>query len=157
MTRRKVSPNPSVNFFPTRYLKVTPGQGGGGREGRVACVWGAGPPGPVIRAVLPALGGPSGGPRGPSPSFPHPWGLCKRSDEGQTANLGPLRKKKKKRQKEEGAAVSVLGIQLRLVRNHFSRTAGSPSRSSRFPVTRVQGGGVSAGPLRRRSQACAAA
>lgn len=115
---------------------------------------GAGPPGPVIRAVLPAAGGPSDGP-GPSPSRFHTLGD---SVSAQIVNsqFGTIKEKKKKQQgRGEGGRVRAGKFSSDLSEIIFSPDRGQPS-VSRFPSLGCRRR-VSAGPARERSQACAAA
>lgn len=113
------------------------------------CLGGAGSPGPVIRAVLPAAG-----------SLWWPRALAFRfhilgdslSAQILNSQFGTIKEKKMAKEEGEGGRVHAGGIQLRLVRNHFSPDCGQPSDPAGSPSLGWRRR-VSTAPARERSQA----
>ena len=103
------------------------------------CLGGAGPAGPVIRAVLPAAG-----------SLWWPRALAFRfhilgdslSAQILNSQFGTIKKKKKRQRKRGKAAVSVLGEFSSDLSEIISPGLRAAFRSSRFPVTRVEAAGL---------------
>ena len=113
------------------------------------CLGGAGSPGPVIRAVLPAAG-----------SLWWPRALAFRfhilgdslSAQILNSQFGTIKEKKMAKEEGEGGRVRAGGIQLRLVRNHFSPDCRQPSDPAGSPSLGWRRR-VSTAPARERSQA----